>query len=275
MYGASALVLMVSAMAVLLIDVESQQRVCYSGPPPEPDPDNPDDWMKQVMQEIREICPGKREPIPAGHTTVGKEPTPAGHTTMGKETTTAGHTMGMEPTPSSHVTMGKQSTPAGHTTMGQESTPADCSSPQPLGMEDGTIQDERLTASSTLNCCPASDARLNTDNKWIPSRKDANPWIEMDLVESTVVSGVITQGSGGAYYVAQYKVSYQKQPSSDYEHLTDGNDNMKIFIGNTDASTPVTNLFDESVVATVVRIEPTGWNGDAALRLELLGCRLD
>ncbi|XP_038069247.1 uncharacterized protein LOC119738421 [Patiria miniata] len=65
MDGALAVVLMLSAMAVLLFGVESQQRVCYSGPPPEPDPDNPDHWMKQVMQEIRKNCPGRRQPTPA------------------------------------------------------------------------------------------------------------------------------------------------------------------------------------------------------------------
>ncbi|XP_038069277.1 D-galactoside-specific lectin-like [Patiria miniata] len=64
MGGAAAVVLMLSAMAVLLVGVESQQRVCYSGPPPEPDPDNPEHWMKQVMQEIRKRCPGRRQPTP-------------------------------------------------------------------------------------------------------------------------------------------------------------------------------------------------------------------
>ncbi|XP_038066532.1 uncharacterized protein LOC119736587 [Patiria miniata] len=65
MDGAAAVVLMLSAMAVLLFGVESQQRVCYSGPPPEPDPDNPEHWMKQVMREIRKRCPGRRQPTPA------------------------------------------------------------------------------------------------------------------------------------------------------------------------------------------------------------------
>ncbi|XP_038051055.1 EGF-like repeat and discoidin I-like domain-containing protein 3 [Patiria miniata] len=215
MNGAAALVLMLSAMAVLLVGVESQQRVCYSGPPPEPDPDNPDDWMKQVMQEIRKRCPGRRQP-----------------------------------------------------------TLAECSSLQPLGMEDGTIQDDHITASSIWSTTyPARKARLNIDNGWAASSDDANPWIEVDLFQSTVVSGVTTQGAGRGSHVTAYKVAYKKQPSSDREHVTDGNGNIKVFIGNTDRNTPVTNLFDESVVATVVRIEPTERYANAALRLELLGCR--
>ncbi|XP_038060561.1 lactadherin-like [Patiria miniata] len=214
MNGAAALVLMLSAMAVFFIGVESQQRVCYSGPPPEPDPDNPDDWMKQVMQEIRKRCPGRRQ-----------------------------------------------------------LTPAECL--QPLGMADGTIQDNRITASSSRNCCPVSDGRLNDNHKWLASMDDANPWIEVDLVQSTVVTGVTIQGSGNLSYVKRYKVAYQQQPSSKRRHVTDGKGDIKVFIGNTDIDTPVTNLFDESVEATVVRIEPTEWYKGASLRFELLGCRRD
>ncbi|XP_038060588.1 EGF-like repeat and discoidin I-like domain-containing protein 3 [Patiria miniata] len=153
---------------------------------------------------------------------------------------------------------------------------AECSSPQPLGMEDGTIQDDRITASSSNNGYPATDGRLNNHNRWLTGRADGNPWIEVDLVRSTVVTGVTTQGSpGGSWYVMRYKVAYQQQPSSQRKHVTDGNRDIKVFIGNTDSDTPVTNLFDESVEATVVRIEPTEWNKGVALRLELLGCRRD
>ncbi|XP_038060483.1 coagulation factor VIII-like [Patiria miniata] len=191
-----------------------------------------------------------------------------------------------------------------------ENNPEGCSSPQPLGMEDGTIQDDHITASSSRDCCPASDGRLNDDG-WIAKIRiltsfnhcvrfsnpfqnricglllfhcsssslpsvysyDTNPWIEVDLDEPTVVTGVTTQGY--SVHVKKYKVSYKKQPSSDYEHVTDGNGNITVFIGNTDADTPVTNLFDESVLATVVRIEPTEWDFTVGLRLELLGCRRD
>ncbi|XP_038060617.1 lactadherin-like [Patiria miniata] len=155
-----------------------------------------------------------------------------------------------------------------------ENNPAERSSPQPLGMEDGTIQDERITASSSYYCCSASEARLNHDNGWIAESDDANPWIEVDLVESTVVSGVITQGYRDTLYVKKYMVAYKKQPSSDYEHVN-GNGDIKVFIGYVEGNTLVTSLFDESVVATVVRIEPTEWNVGVALRLELLGCRRD
>ncbi|XP_038060492.1 lactadherin-like [Patiria miniata] len=135
-----------------------------------------------------------------------------------------------------------------------------------------------MTASSQYGtiCCSASEGRLNNRNKWLAASNDANPWIEVDLDEPTVVTGVITQGISRSIrmWVTAYKVAYKKQHSSDYEYVTDGNGDIKVFIGNTDTDTPVTNLFDESVVATVVRIEPMEWYSNyVAMRLELLGCR--
>ncbi|XP_038059952.1 retinoschisin-like [Patiria miniata] len=220
MDGAVAWILMVSAIIVFVVGVETKARVCYFGPPPEADPDNPDDWMEQVMREIRERCPGTKK-----HTSV-----------------------------------------------------YECSSPEPLGLENGTVTDDHITSSSHQGNFPARDGRLNNNVAWVAQWGDTNPWIEVDLIDSTVVCGVITQGYYMyTHYVTQYQVAYQKQPSSVPEHVTDGNGDIKVFIGNTNANgnTPVTNRFDESMVATVVRIEPTDWETVAALRLELLGCRLN
>ncbi|XP_038060959.1 lactadherin-like [Patiria miniata] len=233
-----------------------------------------------------------KEPTPAGHTTMGKEPTtaghhatmgkeptPAGHTTMRKETTPSGHTtMGKEPTPAGHTTMGKESTPASHTTMGKKSTlAAECL--HPLGMEDGTIPDDRITASSKLTpAFPASMARLNqADFAWLPD-VNANSWIEVDFGECRNVSGITTQGwqlESETRWTTNYKVKYQEKASSNYEYVKHGNGYAVEFVGNTDGTSPVTNMFDGSVVATLVRIEPTQWNYGVALRLELLGCHRD
>ncbi|XP_038061701.1 lactadherin-like [Patiria miniata] len=221
MDGAVAWILMASAVAVFLVGVESKARVCYFGPPPEPDPENPDGWMKQVMQEVRARCPGQGR----------RQPTTAGT--------------------------------------------AACSSPEPLGMEDRTIPDDRIKASSSLLCCPANNSRLNGDTAWVALDSEAlNSWIGVNLVKRTVVSGITTQGHHYGDHTTKYKVAYKERPSSAYEYVTDGNGDIKVFIGNTDGSSPVTNMFNENVVATVVRIEPTAIYVHAALRFELLGCRL-
>ncbi|XP_038059592.1 retinoschisin-like [Patiria miniata] len=149
----------------------------------------------------------------------------------------------------------------------------ECSSPEPLGLEDGTITDDRMTASDHNQNWPASKGRLNYNGGWA-ARSLIDPWIEVDLIEASLIAGVITQGDGD-WYVTQYKVAYKNQPSSHFEHVTDGSGNITIFIGNTDGNTPVTNLFYESAVATVMRIEPTKWSTGVGLRLELLGCNRD
>ncbi|XP_038061064.1 lactadherin-like [Patiria miniata] len=138
-------------------------------------------------------------------------------------------------------------------------------------MEDWTIPDDRITASSSSGDKLAKKGRLNNNNAW-QAASETNAWIEVDLGESTVVSGVITQGAFG-WYVKHYKVAYKKQPSSDYEYVMDGNGDNKVFIGNFDVHTPVSNMFDESVSATVVRIEPNKWHHHVAMRLEYSGCR--
>ncbi|XP_038060001.1 lactadherin-like [Patiria miniata] len=152
-------------------------------------------------------------------------------------------------------------------------TVVECSSPEPLGLEDGTITDDHITSSRSHSRWPAKEGRLNYHGGW-KAYGSTDPWIEVDFVETTPVAGAITQG-GGEKYVTLYKVAYKKQPSSDYKHVTDGSGNITVFTGNTDVDTPVTNLFEESVLAKVVRIEPTAWHVGAALRLELLGCRRD
>ncbi|XP_022099534.1 EGF-like repeat and discoidin I-like domain-containing protein 3 [Acanthaster planci] len=155
-----------------------------------------------------------------------------------------------------------------------ECTKGECSSP--LGMEDGTILNARISASSSASWAPARGVRLNGKNRWAPQR-NAGSWIEVNLGESTVVSGVITQGNPSwrkrPIYVTKYKVSYQNLSSSGRVYVTGGDGNITVFTGNMDSDTPVCNVFDESVEAAVVRIEPIEWYGGVRLRFELLGCR--
>ncbi|XP_022083790.1 lactadherin-like [Acanthaster planci] len=140
-------------------------------------------------------------------------------------------------------------------------------------MEDGTIRNKQISASSSRRRGLASAGRLNAASKWSPN-VNANSWIEVDLTESTVVSGVITQGGPRGWgYVTRYKVSYQTKSSPDRLHVTDERGNIKVFIGNNDGNTPVTNVFKERVEAVTVRIQPTKWRNGVCLRIELVGCR--
>ena len=72
----------------------------------------------------------------------------------------------------------------------------DCYSP--LGMEDGRITDNQLSASTELSLYKRSRdanlARLNGRRCWIPQKNNANQWIQINFTEETVITGIVTQG---------------------------------------------------------------------------------
>ena len=47
--------------------VDSAARDCFFGPPPKPEAghSDPRHWMEQVMEEVRENCPGRQRTTPA------------------------------------------------------------------------------------------------------------------------------------------------------------------------------------------------------------------
>lgn len=86
----------------------------------------------------------------------------------------------------------------------------------PLGMEDGTITDAQITASSQVDGNhSAVMARLNfkaDDSKagaWSALTNDRNQWLQVDLGSYTRVTRLVTQGRN-AYneWVTKYKLQY-------------------------------------------------------------------
>ena len=97
------------------------------------------------------------------------------------------------------------------------------SAPEKLGLEDGSIPDESLSASSNwetrqistpaggrLNKIPPP-ADANTIGAWHPRVADTNQWIQVDLGNPTYVTGVLTQGryNVAAQWVTKYKVQFE------------------------------------------------------------------
>ena len=93
----------------------------------------------------------------------------------------------------------------------------------PLGVEDGTIPDNQLTAYSSLTLYPPSQARLNSipvpepepepessnAGGWCAEHNDIYQWIQVDFNASKVVSAIVLQGQPDEdQYVKQYKVQY-------------------------------------------------------------------
>ena len=79
-------------------------------------------------------------------------------------------------------------------------------------MEDGSITDDRITASSYNNLYyPPRNARLNLKSCWFPADEELDDsWLQIYMgAETWQIEGVITQGFyGNDFYTTQYQVQY-------------------------------------------------------------------
>ncbi|XP_033117369.1 uncharacterized protein LOC117117232 isoform X1 [Anneissia japonica] len=137
----------------------------------------------------------------------------------------------------------------------------------PLGIEDGTIPDNQLTASSRYNSDHKPHrARLHSTKAWAAGSNDGNQWIQADIGALTEITGVITQGH---YSYNEWVKSYEVLYSVDGSNF---NTISTVFTGNTDRDTEITNMFPTPVNAQFIRIRPISWKTHISLRFEVLGC---
>ncbi|XP_066270910.1 uncharacterized protein [Branchiostoma lanceolatum] len=152
-----------------------------------------------------------------------------------------------------------------------------CDNPQPLGMESGSIPDDSITASASksfTNRAPFH-GRLNApfNRFWVPKpNKRIGEWLQVDVGEIKRVMGTILQGSGRTWgaWVRSYKLQFSEDGIC---WTTYGSE--KVFPGNTNADSPVTNLLDYAVDARYVRFVVQSWNYYIAMRVEILVCKPD
>ncbi|XP_071803933.1 uncharacterized protein [Asterias amurensis] len=152
-----------------------------------------------------------------------------------------------------------------------------------LGMEDRSIPEDRITVSSHIDTYfEPINARLNLSRYWVPAEgQHQGSWLQVFMGTKPVqIEGVITQGhvhTTPTWYVS-YVTHYQVQYSIDgtaWLYVNDGTSTPQTFVGNTDKDNPVTNIFKQPIQARYIRIKPTAWDNYPALRIELLGCRVD
>jgi hypothetical protein len=114
--------------------------------------------------------------------------------------------------------------------------------------------------------------KLDSPLGWVPWSFDQNQWMEIDIGQSLNVAGVVTQGRAEAGQ--QWVTSFTVQTSLDRTTWASV-DSGKVFQGNYDRNTKVVNLFGSGVLATYVRIRPTGWNELIAMRAAVLVCKFN
>ncbi|XP_028412301.1 uncharacterized protein LOC114535123 [Dendronephthya gigantea] len=164
-----------------------------------------------------------------------------------------------------------------------------CLFPRPLGMQNGQIKDAQLSSSSvkphfwdSLRFTTAN-SRLNNSpettrwNFWLPLETDTNKWLQVDFIANVTVSAIQTQGRDRTYYytywVKSYTVSYGYS-NSDLEPYKEFGI-TKIFTGNTDKQTVVTNQVSPAILTRYIRIYPTTCTMRCGLRADFIGCYED
>ncbi|XP_031561085.1 uncharacterized protein LOC116297077 [Actinia tenebrosa] len=153
----------------------------------------------------------------------------------------------------------------------------------PLGMQDGTIQDNQISASSRLHsrCDPSNGRlyktpRLYLDGGWCAKYNRIGEYMQIDLGTMKWVTKIATQGRNTAskQWVKEYTLSFTNDTITWQDYRGDENC-TKRFIGNTDINTVVTHELPVPVKTRYVSILPQAWKGRIAMRVELYGCASD
>ncbi|XP_038066585.1 retinoschisin-like [Patiria miniata] len=160
----------------------------------------------------------------------------------------------------------------------KKSSSPSCSVEGPLGMEDGRIPDESISASSVwsnrADHAPVR-ARLNTQGyagAWVHDFGDVSTWIQVDFNGTVTITGLITQGrEDDDQWVTEYRVTYSDDAQS-WHNVTDAFGTPIKFPGNMDRNTLVTARFPFALRTRILRINPAAWHLFSSIRFELIGC---
>ncbi|CAB3993826.1 Hypothetical predicted protein [Paramuricea clavata] len=141
-----------------------------------------------------------------------------------------------------------------------------------FGVRNGRIQDSQITASSIHSArLSTKQGRLNGASSWSARQNDQNQWIQVDLGRDEVVSAIGTQGRRNhPQWVDTYSVSYGSNGNAFEPYKID--DDVKVFSGNIDQQSIVTNCFFPAITARYIRIQPITWYGHISMRFEVYGC---
>jgi len=150
-----------------------------------------------------------------------------------------------------------------------------CNASIPLGMQDGRISNQSITASSHYFNYPPWGGRLNAGiaKSWYAVAEDTDPWIQVDLGKVTWLKGVATQGKMFSLFVKTYKLAYSSDEVTWFNYREPDAKVDKIFKGNTGPYNTAEVELVKPVYTRYVRLYPQSWEDGVALKLELFGCR--
>ncbi|CAM4441198.1 unnamed protein product [Lepidochelys kempii] len=158
----------------------------------------------------------------------------------------------------------------------------ECPYHKPLGFESGALPFDQISCSNSeqytgwYTSWTANKARLNGQGfgcAWLSKFQDNGQWLQIDMKEVKVISGILTQGRCDAdEWMTKYSVQYRTDENLNWIYYKDQTGNNRVFYGNSDRSSIVQNLLRPPIVSRYIRLIPLGWHVRIAIRMELLEC---
>jgi len=139
-----------------------------------------------------------------------------------------------------------------------------------FGMENRTITDMQIKATSVDKNNFAQNARLNSRSGWCAAVMNKNQYIEVDFGEMKRLTRIVTQGYSGNY-ILSFRFSYSNDGNNWEAYKREGQE--AILPGNRAAYTTEGVTLETPVTARFIRINPLTWKNKICMRLEFYGCR--
>ncbi|XP_035669160.1 chitin synthase chs-2-like [Branchiostoma floridae] len=150
----------------------------------------------------------------------------------------------------------------------------------PIGVESKAIPDTDMKTNPVLGQDSFNGphrARLhmkrdaNGGGGWTAEEFNDYQYLQIDLGEEMVFTGVITQGKAGTNeWVTKYRLLYIDD-GEQWQYYRDNSGQPVEFAGNRDADTPVRQLLDKPITTRFVRFNPVQWANRISMRVEVLG----
>ncbi|XP_069106916.1 uncharacterized protein [Argopecten irradians] len=133
------------------------------------------------------------------------------------------------------------------------------------------VSDEAFSASSTHNTCPMERVRFTSPHGWCPNPNGVGHFIQVEFKTRSTLTAIQTRGRGyHNQWVSSYIVNISMDGTNWRSILSNGD--VKVFPGNWDSNTTVTNTLEKSVDARFIRIISVTGPGHSSMRLEVKGC---
>ncbi|XP_019641538.1 PREDICTED: uncharacterized protein LOC109483025 [Branchiostoma belcheri] len=116
---------------------------------------------------------------------------------------------------------------------------------------------------------------------WCAATNDDKQFLLIDLEQEKLVTGIVTQGRNSSpdwpdgptsHWVTSFTLSYGVENGDETKYM-DKKGELKVFKGNTDTDTPVTNNFAQfngPFKARYVKIHPVTWNDHICMRADMV-----